>query len=683
MLKKLKRAFHSASSHVLPSLTGKHDFRIRQALVCGIAATPTAIAYDPIQRLLAIATFSGELIVFGDTSIQAYFSLVPATTTTTTTPSTSRKIPVKWMHFKQGDGLLLTIDARQTLTGWNLVTQAIDYQLTISPDQYSITCMTVPMGIKWIFMGTAQGSVLILDGDRGILSTAIPSPSNSHTEDGWYVSSVEIHPQHPNQVLIGYANSTMVLWDLFTQSPLRTFHFNNPSSSLTSLAWKPDGTHFLASYDDGQLVLWNTALDTKPSAQYWPVKASIRNLVWMMDLDNGDASSHTILVCTDSTTEVGGSGVHLFKLNAKDWTTPTSLTHLPLPSSPTSTTENAEYVSSATVLADSPWCTGNTALDPLALFCITSSGRLLAFDTTLTPNTAWTELPLFDILNLWNAACGSPGSADGSAVMAGLVGWYMVTSAEWSEMHYLSCLNFDMDVSLRADQKHEQIANVLPMVCGGMRGSQLRRIGKRGQSVDEGGHREDGMTALPEIDPTMDTEETGGVDEAVLRDVLITATPVHSTSTKHEDMHTSVLIRFWDAASSLTLKELKSLTFEISAAQLNGPSMGTIIGVRPMGDEALLVVTQVGVVLAYRYVSDEDDLKKIRVDNVAVDGGSGSVGFQMVNDGSSRDMEEGGVVRLGYRLWYTFTPATVPANVSCFDLRYPLYSYIRIILVEN
>lgn len=84
------------------------------------------------------------------------------------------------------------------------------------------------------------------------------------------VVDLQMHPTELNTLLIGYETAVFI-WNIRENTIRKSFTLlhldkSNPyrNANLTSLAWSPNGSRFIAGYDDGCTHLWDIKNDQKP-----------------------------------------------------------------------------------------------------------------------------------------------------------------------------------------------------------------------------------------------------------------------------------------------------------------------------------------------------------------------------------------------------------------------------------
>ncbi|KAJ4704420.1 transducin family protein / WD-40 repeat family protein [Melia azedarach] len=183
----MQKAIHQ-SQHNLPehgSLTSA-DLDLQIAVHYGIPATASILAFDHIQRLLAIATLDGRI------------------------------------KFLQNQGFLISITNDDEIQVWNLESRSITCCLTW---ESNITAFSVISGSHFMYVGDEYGlmSVMKYDADEGkLLQLPYNISANSLSEVAEFPLPenqpvVGILPQpcsSGNRVLIAYENGLIILWDI-------------------------------------------------------------------------------------------------------------------------------------------------------------------------------------------------------------------------------------------------------------------------------------------------------------------------------------------------------------------------------------------------------------------------------------------------------------------------------------
>ncbi|KAL3826120.1 hypothetical protein ACJIZ3_022149 [Penstemon smallii] len=279
-----KRLFQKAAHrhlHHEKGLLTSDDLNFRINVHYGIPSTASILAFDPIQRLLAIGTLDGRIKVIGGDNIEGLL----------TSP---KLLPYKYLEFLQNQGYLISITNNNDIQVWNLETRSIACNLKW---ESNVTAFSVISGSSFMYIGDEYGlmSVLKYDPDDGqILQLPYHLSSDSLAEAGGFsISSrqpiVGVLPQpcsSGNRLLIAYESGIIILWDvveahivvvrgdkvlqLKNEVVLPTaedanFADDTPSNDLeekeiSALCWaSTDGSILAVGYIDGDILFWNTA----------------------------------------------------------------------------------------------------------------------------------------------------------------------------------------------------------------------------------------------------------------------------------------------------------------------------------------------------------------------------------------------------------------------------------------
>ncbi|KAL1922294.1 uncharacterized protein VTP21DRAFT_9833 [Calcarisporiella thermophila] len=356
----------------------EEDFSFEQISVYGMSGLVTVIAYDPVQGLLALGTNNGTIHIFGKGISFPLETFKPAF--------------LKFLHFCPGNPLLVAIDKHNTLTVFDLTTRTETFSYC-SPN--IVTSVELVIGTDWLFLGMGDGRVEVVDLDRKCIAAyMIPNlldeyralcekdsekrVGDSNKKRSEMVTALQIHPRNPRYLLIGYPSAVM-LWDVKERNVDSVFElpFNasHPKPVLTVIAWRPDGEHFVAGYEDGTLAFWDMRTESKPIAirpvqdptGLNPASTSstlnepVYHIAWFAF---GTDTSETSLLVAGGSTEV--KGLHIIKFSEKNhYHSPKRHTILQV----------EEGLVDFCVLTRTPWKT----TEPLALIFSTATGGIQAF----------------------------------------------------------------------------------------------------------------------------------------------------------------------------------------------------------------------------------------------------------------------------------------------------------------
>lgn len=239
------------------SLKPEH-FQVAKTLRHGFPFQPTAIAYDPVQRLLVVGTKNGSLRLFGRPGVDCHVQHLLDNA-------------IIQINFLVNEGALISVCADDSLHFWNLRQKRPEIVHSLKFQKERITCCHLPFQCKWLYIGTERGNVHVVNTESFILSgyvinwnKAIELSRKSHPGAIVHLSD---NPLDPNKLLIGFDTGVVVLWDLRNRSVDSRFQC---TEYLTSISWHNDGKQFICSHTDGSLSTWNIRSSTKPQSVMYP-----------------------------------------------------------------------------------------------------------------------------------------------------------------------------------------------------------------------------------------------------------------------------------------------------------------------------------------------------------------------------------------------------------------------------
>ncbi|XP_039632171.1 lethal(2) giant larvae protein homolog 1 [Polypterus senegalus] len=259
-------------------------FAFNKTVEHGFPNQPSALAFDPKLRLMAIGTKSGAVKVYGSPGVE-FTGLHKETATVTQ------------MHFLPGQGRLLSLLDDNSLHLWEInvrdgyshLEECRSYILPGRPGfdsantPASMTRVTVIL-LKEICdmacVGTEGGGVYFLDLPSMMLlenqslfqdeiMQSVPDDYKCGKALG-PVESLQEHPLSPNKILIGYSRGLVVLWDHSTR--VVDSHFLG-NQQLESLSWERSAKNFVSSHSDGGYMVWSTTSGS--SITYQPATSII------------------------------------------------------------------------------------------------------------------------------------------------------------------------------------------------------------------------------------------------------------------------------------------------------------------------------------------------------------------------------------------------------------------------
>ncbi|XP_015680041.1 syntaxin-binding protein 5 isoform X2 [Protobothrops mucrosquamatus] len=251
----------SSSSQQQQSATRENDiqetlqsehFQLCKTVRHGFPYQPSALAFDPVQKILAIGTQTGALRLFGRPGVECYCQH-------------DSGAAVIQLQFLINEGALVSALADDTLHLWNLRQKRPAILHSLKFNRERITFCHMPFQSKWLYVGTERGNIHIVNVESFTLSgyvimwnKAIELSSKSHPGPVVHISD---NPMDEGKLLIGFESGTVALWDL--KSKKAEYRYTH-DEAIHSVAWHHEGKQFICSHSDGTLTIWNLRNPTKP-----------------------------------------------------------------------------------------------------------------------------------------------------------------------------------------------------------------------------------------------------------------------------------------------------------------------------------------------------------------------------------------------------------------------------------
>ncbi|KFP04607.1 Syntaxin-binding protein 5-like, partial [Calypte anna] len=227
-------------------------FVLFQTVRHGFPYLPTALAFDPVQKILAIGTRTGAIRILGRPGVDCYCQHESGAA-------------VLQLQFLINEGALVSACADDALHLWNLRQKRPAILHSLKFNRERITYCHLPFQSKWLYVGTERGNTHIVNIESFILSgyvimwnKAIELSTKTHPGPVVHLSD---SPRDEGKLLIGYENGTIVFWDLRSKrADLRAYY----DEAIHSVAWHHEGKQFMCSHSDGSLTLWNLKRPNRP-----------------------------------------------------------------------------------------------------------------------------------------------------------------------------------------------------------------------------------------------------------------------------------------------------------------------------------------------------------------------------------------------------------------------------------
>ncbi|XP_004514218.1 uncharacterized protein [Cicer arietinum] len=303
----LHKAVHHHSNHKLQNSSLQlSELDPRIVIHYGIPSTASVLAFDPIQRLLAIGTLDGRLKVIGGDNIEGLLI-------------SSKQLPYKYLEFLQNQGHLVGVLNDNDIQVWNLENRSLICSLQW---ESNITAFSVISGSHFIYVGDEHGlfSVIKFDVEEGQLLKSTNNLSAQFLREaaGFPESSdqpiVGILSQpysSGNRLLIAFQDGLLILWDVSeakivflgggkdlqlkdeggnstetnTDLPDDVLEQNLGDKEISALCWaSSDGSILAVGYLDGDILFWNCSTSAPSKGQQ---TSSSKNVV-KLQLSNAE-----------------------------------------------------------------------------------------------------------------------------------------------------------------------------------------------------------------------------------------------------------------------------------------------------------------------------------------------------------------------------------------------------------
>ncbi|KAG7331573.1 hypothetical protein KOW79_005542 [Hemibagrus wyckioides] len=246
------------------TLMAEH-FHICKTVRHGFPYQPTALAFDPVQKILAIGSRSGGVRILGRPGVDCYCQHESGAA-------------VLQLQFLINEGALVTACADDTLHLWNLRQRRPAILHSLKFNRERITFCHLPFQSKWLYVGTERGNTHIVNVESFILSgyvimwnKAIELSTKTHPGPVVHLSD---SPKDEGKLLIGFESGTIVMWDLRSKRADFRIYYDE---AIHSVSWHHEGRQFMCSHSDGSLTMWNLRNTAKPFQVTFPHGKSQRD----------------------------------------------------------------------------------------------------------------------------------------------------------------------------------------------------------------------------------------------------------------------------------------------------------------------------------------------------------------------------------------------------------------------
>uniref|UniRef100_A0A673ZG14 Syntaxin-binding protein 5-like n=1 Tax=Salmo trutta TaxID=8032 RepID=A0A673ZG14_SALTR len=224
----------------------------------GFPYKPTCLAFDPVQKILAIGSRTGGIRILGRPGVDCY-------------SQHESGAAVLQLQFLINEGALVTACADDTLHLWNLRQRRPAILHSLKFNRERITFCHLPFQSKWLYVGTERGNTHIVNVESFVLSgyvimwnKAIELATKAHPGPVVHLSD---SPKDECKLLIGFESGTVVQWDLRAKKVDFRIYYDE---AIHSVSWHHEGKQFMCSHSDGSLTMWNLRNTARPIQITYP-----------------------------------------------------------------------------------------------------------------------------------------------------------------------------------------------------------------------------------------------------------------------------------------------------------------------------------------------------------------------------------------------------------------------------
>ncbi|XP_058612292.1 syntaxin-binding protein 5a isoform X2 [Onychostoma macrolepis] len=245
-------------NELIPETLQSEHFQLCKTVRHGFPYQPSSMAFDPVQKILAIGTQSGALRLFGRPGVECYCQHESGAA-------------VIQLQFLINEGALVSALADDSIHLWNLRQKRPAVLHSLKFNKERITFCHLPFQSKWLYIGSERGNIHIVNVESFTLSgytimwnKAIELSSKAHPGPVVHISD---NPMDEGKLIIGFESGIVVLWDLKSKRADYRYTYDE---AIHSVAWHHEGKQFICSHSDGTLTIWNIKSPAKPAQTITP-----------------------------------------------------------------------------------------------------------------------------------------------------------------------------------------------------------------------------------------------------------------------------------------------------------------------------------------------------------------------------------------------------------------------------
>ncbi|CAI4230060.1 unnamed protein product [Auanema sp. JU1783] len=251
------RSNHSKMDISVDERVNSEHCCLKKVVRFGFPDESRCLAYDPVQRLLAIGTEHGTVRIIGEVGVDHILRH-------------GTDHGVNHIQFVINDGSLITACSNDMIHLWNYRLKVPEIKLSIEMNKENVSTIHLPMNSKYLYVGTIKGNVYFVSLDTFQLSPyvimwnkAIDLSCRIHPGP---VRQIAACPTDPSKILIAFERGIVIQWNLATKEVDR-FPLDPP---IKSVSWHYDGKQVMTGNVDGSVSVFNTKKTSEPAHKSFP-----------------------------------------------------------------------------------------------------------------------------------------------------------------------------------------------------------------------------------------------------------------------------------------------------------------------------------------------------------------------------------------------------------------------------
>lgn len=239
-------------------VTHRSDFKVTKTQCHGFPENPSCLAYDSIQKLLAIGSYNGEVLIIGRPGLETRFEIPSGTA-------------IHLMQFCINKGLMLVYCSDSKCYLWSIRTNIPQLLFQIQlPSKDKLTVLYWPYNSSTAYAGTDKGNIYFIYVDLQehhqscnisaqlywceeivYWNKVVISSKGFHRDHPGEVVSIEEHPLEPEKILVAYSLGLCIVWNLKNKE----VEYRHQHDSIECAYWYGGGgKEYTIAYTSGKIT---------------------------------------------------------------------------------------------------------------------------------------------------------------------------------------------------------------------------------------------------------------------------------------------------------------------------------------------------------------------------------------------------------------------------------------------